>query len=148
MQSVKSIFNHLTNAELTPILRGLITESSLPLKVVEADFAVDSSGFTTSPALSGGSITGMASSGSNTSGSKFIRVRPNLMPFGQEPESEQRHRRHEVLESLHLMAKGEEERHDGIMGGWKGRADESPLPLLAVYCAAFSRWKWVVLPAP
>jgi hypothetical protein len=44
----KSIFNALDNLDLTPILRGLITESSLPLKVVEADFAVDSSGFTTS----------------------------------------------------------------------------------------------------
>jgi transposase len=43
-----SIFNALENPDLTPILRGLITESSLPLKVVEADFAVDSSGFTTS----------------------------------------------------------------------------------------------------
>jgi transposase len=43
-----SIFNYLENPILTPILRGLITESSLPLKVVEADFAVDSSGFTTS----------------------------------------------------------------------------------------------------
>jgi transposase len=43
-----SIFRTLENPELTPILRGLITESSLPLKAVEADFAVDSSGFTTS----------------------------------------------------------------------------------------------------
>jgi transposase len=43
-----SIFNYLENPMLTPILRGLITEASLPLKVVEADFAVDSSGFTTS----------------------------------------------------------------------------------------------------
>jgi transposase len=43
-----SIFNYLENPALTPILRSLITESSLPLKVVEADFAVDSSGFTTS----------------------------------------------------------------------------------------------------
>jgi transposase len=43
-----SIFNYLENPILTPILRGLIIESSLPLKVVEADFAVDSSGFTTS----------------------------------------------------------------------------------------------------
>jgi transposase len=33
---------------LTPILRALITESSLSLKTIEADFAVDSSGFTTS----------------------------------------------------------------------------------------------------
>jgi hypothetical protein len=43
-----SILNYLDNPILTPILRALITESSLPLKVVEADFAVDSSGFTTS----------------------------------------------------------------------------------------------------
>src|SRR5208282_5964724 len=34
--------------ELTPILRELITQSSLPLSSVETDFAVDSSGFTTS----------------------------------------------------------------------------------------------------
>ena len=43
-----SIFNYLENAELTPVLRALITESSLPLKSVEVDFAVDSSGFTSS----------------------------------------------------------------------------------------------------
>jgi transposase len=43
-----SILNYLDNPILTPILRTLITESSLPLKTVEADFAVDSSGFTTS----------------------------------------------------------------------------------------------------
>jgi len=43
-----SIFNYLESADLTPILRSLITESSLPLKSVEQDFAVDSSGFTTS----------------------------------------------------------------------------------------------------
>jgi len=43
-----SIFNYLENPELTPILQTLITESSLPLKSVETDFAVDSSGFTTS----------------------------------------------------------------------------------------------------
>jgi transposase len=43
-----SIFNYLENLSLMPILRTLITESSLPLKVVESDFAVDSSGFTTS----------------------------------------------------------------------------------------------------
>jgi transposase len=42
-----SIFNYLENPELTPILRSLITESSLPLKSVESDFAADSSGFTT-----------------------------------------------------------------------------------------------------
>jgi transposase len=43
-----SIFNYLENPALTPILRALITESSLPLKAVEIDFAADSSGFTTS----------------------------------------------------------------------------------------------------
>lgn len=43
-----SIFNYLENPDLTPILRSLIIESSLPLKAVECDFAVDSSGFTTS----------------------------------------------------------------------------------------------------
>ena len=43
-----SILNYLESKELTPILRELITRSSLPLKAVETDFAVDSSGFSTS----------------------------------------------------------------------------------------------------
>jgi len=43
-----SIFNYLESPELTPILRDMITETSLPLKAVELDFAADSSGFTTS----------------------------------------------------------------------------------------------------
>jgi transposase len=43
-----SIFNYLENPALTPILRDLITETSLPLKAIETDFACDSSGFTTS----------------------------------------------------------------------------------------------------
>lgn len=43
-----SICNYLESAELTPILHSLITETSLPLKTVEVDFAADSSGFTTS----------------------------------------------------------------------------------------------------
>jgi len=43
-----SVLNVLESANLTPILHNLIIESSLPLKAVEADFAVDSSGFTTS----------------------------------------------------------------------------------------------------
>ncbi len=43
-----SIFNYLENPSLTPILRELITETSLPLKSIETDFACDSSGFTTS----------------------------------------------------------------------------------------------------
>jgi transposase len=43
-----SIFNYLESPELTPILHSLITQSSLPLRSVEVDFAVDSSGFMTS----------------------------------------------------------------------------------------------------
>jgi transposase len=42
-----SIFGYLETPALTPLLRDLITQSSLPLKAVECDFAVDSSGFTT-----------------------------------------------------------------------------------------------------
>jgi transposase len=42
-----SVSNYLSNPELTPILKSLVTMSSLPLKVVETDFAVDSSGFAT-----------------------------------------------------------------------------------------------------
>lgn len=43
-----SISNALENPDLTPILKKLVAESSLPLKSVETNFAVDSSGFTTS----------------------------------------------------------------------------------------------------
>ena len=43
-----SIFNYLENPALTPILTELIVQSSLPLRAVETDFAVDSTGFTTS----------------------------------------------------------------------------------------------------
>jgi transposase len=43
-----SIFNYLENPELTPLLRALIEQSSLPLRAIESDFAVDSSGFSTS----------------------------------------------------------------------------------------------------
>jgi transposase len=43
-----SIFRYLESETLTPILRDLVIQSSLPLKSVETDFAVDSSGFTTS----------------------------------------------------------------------------------------------------
>jgi transposase len=42
-----SISNYLEHPNLTPLLQNLITQSSLPLKSVETDFAVDSSGFTT-----------------------------------------------------------------------------------------------------
>ena len=42
-----SIFNYLELEEMTAYLKQLIVESSLPLKSVESDFAVDSSGFAT-----------------------------------------------------------------------------------------------------
>ena len=40
-----SIFNHMNTDEMTAILKELIELSSLPLKSVETDFAVDTSGF-------------------------------------------------------------------------------------------------------
>jgi transposase len=43
-----SIFNYLENPELRPILTSLIELSAMPLQAVEKDFAVDSSGFSTS----------------------------------------------------------------------------------------------------
>ncbi len=43
-----SVSNYMSNPRLTPVLQGLITASSLPLRAVETDFAVDSSGFSTS----------------------------------------------------------------------------------------------------
>ena len=43
-----SIINYLEMEELTPYLKRLIAESSLPLKAIETDFAVDASGFSTS----------------------------------------------------------------------------------------------------
>ncbi len=45
LPSFNSIFDYLQMESLTPYLKQLITESSLPLKSVEQDFAVDSSGF-------------------------------------------------------------------------------------------------------
>ncbi len=39
-----SIFKYLEDETLTPVLRGLVTVSSLPLKTVDVAFAVDSSG--------------------------------------------------------------------------------------------------------
>jgi transposase len=42
-----SIFNILDRESLTPILEELITRSALPLKSLETDFAVDSTGFGT-----------------------------------------------------------------------------------------------------
>ena len=43
-----SVFNALDNPDLTPILRALVEESAKPLRAVETDFAVDSTGFSTS----------------------------------------------------------------------------------------------------
>lgn len=42
-----TLSKYLEKPELTPILKQLIVESSLPLKAIEQDFAVDSSGFST-----------------------------------------------------------------------------------------------------
>lgn len=42
-----TLFKYLELECLTPIIQQLITESSLPLKAVETDFALDSSGFST-----------------------------------------------------------------------------------------------------
>ncbi len=43
-----SVFNYLRKPEMTSILKDLITKSSLALKSVETDFAIDSTGFSTS----------------------------------------------------------------------------------------------------
>lgn len=43
-----SVTNYLDDPNMTPILKHLVMVSSLPLKAVETEFAVDSSGFTTS----------------------------------------------------------------------------------------------------
>lgn len=42
-----SIYNYLENPNVTEILRSLLTQTALPLKAVELDFACDSSGFMT-----------------------------------------------------------------------------------------------------
>ncbi len=46
--SFNSVFDYLQMESLTPYLKQLIAESALPLKSIESDFAVDSSGFSTS----------------------------------------------------------------------------------------------------
>jgi transposase len=46
-----SIFNYLELEALTPIIKGLITQSALPLKAIETDFAIDSTGFTSTQLL-------------------------------------------------------------------------------------------------
>lgn len=47
MPSYNVIFDYLKMESLTPYLKQMIAESSLPLKSVETSFAVDSSGFST-----------------------------------------------------------------------------------------------------
>lgn len=42
-----SIYHYLEMEAFTPVLKNLITASSLPLRAIETDFAVDSSGFST-----------------------------------------------------------------------------------------------------
>ncbi len=46
--SYNSIFDYLENPALTPLLKTLIEESAQPMKAIETDFAVDSSGFASS----------------------------------------------------------------------------------------------------
>lgn len=41
-----SVLRYLEDEELTPIIHELITRSALPLKEIESDFAIDSTGFT------------------------------------------------------------------------------------------------------
>jgi len=43
-----SVFHYLEDPMLTPLLKALVEESASPLRAVESDFAVDSSGFATS----------------------------------------------------------------------------------------------------
>jgi Transposase DDE domain len=43
-----SVCKYTRSPDVTDVLRGLVTASSLPLQAVETDFAVDSSGFSTS----------------------------------------------------------------------------------------------------
>jgi hypothetical protein len=44
----QKISDYLSNPAMTPILKHLIAQSALPLKAVEKDFAIDSSGFSSS----------------------------------------------------------------------------------------------------
>src|SRR5205085_2771415 len=47
MPNFVSLTRYLESEEMTALLKEMIIESSLPLKMVEYDFAVDSSGFST-----------------------------------------------------------------------------------------------------
>jgi len=46
--SFSAVFRYLEDPAMTPVLMGLIAESAKPLRSVEVDFAIDSSGFATS----------------------------------------------------------------------------------------------------
>ena len=46
--SFSTAFRYMENPAVTPILKSLIEQSALPLRVVESDFAADASGFSTS----------------------------------------------------------------------------------------------------
>ena len=46
--SYNSVIKQMGRDELTPVLTDLITRASLPLKSIEQDFAIDSSGFSSS----------------------------------------------------------------------------------------------------
>ena len=46
--SFSTAFRYMEDPTLTPVLKSLIEQSALPLKAVEADFAADASGFSTS----------------------------------------------------------------------------------------------------
>ena len=47
LPSTTSVFRYFEDPALTPLLKSLIQQSALPLREVEHDFAVDSSGFAT-----------------------------------------------------------------------------------------------------
>lgn len=47
LPTYSAIYRYFEDKELTPVLKRLIAESSLPLKAIEEDFAVDSTGFGT-----------------------------------------------------------------------------------------------------
>lgn len=53
MPAYNSVFRYLESEALTPYLYELIKTSSLPLKSIEKDFAVDSSGFSTGHSCAG-----------------------------------------------------------------------------------------------
>lgn len=46
--SYNTIFNYLKRPELTPILKGLVRRSALPMAMLESKFAIDSTGFSSS----------------------------------------------------------------------------------------------------